>query len=174
LEAGYPKGDEPEALWNFLIQPDNKTVMITTKLNRHQTDPRHTAYAYFLGLPTEPLDEKKFVAPIQMRPEDALSAAWHFVSRPNGRVALQHMATLRYLSVDPETKQISTCFWNRCGSAGEADFNLYPMMSLPVDGRSLAPYNPDIDGNYSRDEPPFGSVALANGTISAALPRLAL
>lgn len=162
LKEGFPANDEPEGLWNFLLQPDNATVMITTRLNRHQTHKRHTAYGYFLSVNQTQNAERTLLEtlsgknqmkegyghlePIQARPEDALSAAWQFVSRPAGRVALQHIQSRMYLSVSLKYSSngtlnqgtFGTCAYDTCGQE-EADFNLWPELTVPLDGHPMPP-----------------------------------
>jgi len=121
---GYPKDENAEAHWSFLMLPDNATVLITTKMNRYQTDPIHTAFGAYLDMPSPPWNGS-LLAPIQARPKNVLEAAWRIVQKPQSRVALMHVWSERYLSFDEETGQLSSCVAKNCDTKS-IEFNFWP------------------------------------------------
>lgn len=145
LVEGYPADEDAESLWQFLILPDNETVLITTRMNSHQMNEHHTAYASYLNVPPPPWTEHSLLTPIQNRPKNVLDAAWRLVERPKGphgrRIAMQHILSERYLSFDESTAKLSSCAERHCAS-GSTDFNTWPYLNgIPVwpQGQKWAP-----------------------------------
>jgi len=139
VEEEYPQDDDAEAHWMFLMLPDNETVLISTKMNAHQTNEYHTAYASYLDLPPPPWHHGSILTPIQGRPKNVLEAAWRLVHRPDGetgsrRIAMQHTWSERYLSFDPVNHVLSSCMEKDC-AVGTIDFDLWPNLhDIPVAG----------------------------------------
>lgn len=138
LADGYPGGADTESQWTFLLQPDNKTVLVTTRLNAHQTNNLTLAYAAFLNLPipTPPKEEKPHIlamaserlAPVQMRPQNARDAAFTIVKRSGGRYALQHVATGQLLAYDKHSGKLTVCQKAPCPAGVSCHFDFWPKL----------------------------------------------
>jgi len=126
LQDGWPPGDHPEALWKFLLTNDNSTLLIATKQGKFQED------GHFLSLPPAPLEEDAKVAPIQVKPENALEASWRLFERPRSRTAFQHVPSGRFLCYDWKTDGLSTCAGKYC-DVDSADFEVWPrLVGMPI------------------------------------------
>jgi hypothetical protein len=126
LQDGWPPGDHPEALWKFLLMNDNSTVLLATKQGKFQED------GNFLSLPPAPWEEDAKIAPIQVKPENALQASWRLFDRPRSRTAFQHVASGRFLCYDFEADGLSTCAGQYC-DVDSADFEVWPrIVGLPT------------------------------------------
>jgi len=121
LQDGWPAGEHPEALWKFLLMADNATIMIATKQGNFQKD------GHFLSLPPAPWGEDVMIAPIQVKPQDALQASWRLFDRPRSRTALQHIPSGRFLCYDGKTDAMSTCQGKYC-AVDSADFEVWPRL----------------------------------------------
>lgn len=126
LQDGWPAGEHPAALWKFLVMNDNATFLIATKQGQLQSD------GYFLALPPAPWQENLMIAPIQVKPEDALQASWRLVERPLSRTAFQHISSGRFLCYDSKTDGLSTCASKYC-EANVVDFEIWPkIVGMPM------------------------------------------
>lgn len=143
LKKNYPEANEPEGIWLLLLQPDNKTVLITTKQSRYLAD------GYFLDLPESPWSADKFIKPIQSKLRSARQAEW--VLEPCGgqlqNFRMRHVASDRYLMVNatkptkvnkkhavpaklPEPI-LTTCEHTKC-PVGMTDFEIWPRTEHPM------------------------------------------
>jgi len=122
LQDGWPEGEHPEAVWKFLIMSDNSSFLIATRQGQLKSDGR------FLALPQAPWQDDLMIAPIQVKPEDALQASWRLVERPLSRAAFQHISSGRFLCYDGKTDGLSTCASEHC-EADAVDFEIYPRIS---------------------------------------------
>lgn len=133
---GYPKDDDAEAHWQFLMVPDNETVLITTKMHRYQTDRFHTAYGYYLHLPPPPWTEGSLLTPVQSRPKSVIEATWRLIEKPRGRMSMMHTWSGRYLCFDQALGALSSCSEKYCDDVcgvGSTEFDLWPnTLGLPM------------------------------------------
>lgn len=183
VARGYPKGDEPDALWSVLMQPDNRTVMITTKLNRFQTNPAHVAHGFFLDVAPAPWGEgSEFVEAVQARPENVLQASWRIFKRPKKRVSFQHVLSGRFLCFAETEERLSTCNEkygksDEVGSERTMDFDIWPYPHhLPLWGDeqipAVAPRTPPNPFNIGRswEKRVASQTPPANSSSSSAKP----
>lgn len=140
LRVGHPAPNEPESLWLFLLQPDKKSMLLTTKQSRFLDD------GFVLDLPPAPWDEDKEIAPIQAKLKSAGQAEWQIEQAPTQNWRLRHVASDRYLMVKvdkpiavnknhavPQKRKmpkLTTCAPKKC-TALEADFDLWPHTEHP-------------------------------------------
>jgi hypothetical protein len=143
LQNGWPAGEHPEAVWKFLLMNDNATVLITTKQGQLASS------GLFMALPPAPWQADHMIAPIQVKPEDALQASWRLVERPMSKTAFQHITSGRFLCYDSKGDGLSTCAKEHC-EANSVDFEVWPkiagipmlsseMFKLPGSDSSAAP-----------------------------------
>eukprot|EP00746_Dinoflagellata_sp_MGD_P164959 gnl/MRDRNA2_/MRDRNA2_93953_c0_seq1.p1 gnl/MRDRNA2_/MRDRNA2_93953_c0~~gnl/MRDRNA2_/MRDRNA2_93953_c0_seq1.p1 ORF type:complete len:573 (+),score=86.20 gnl/MRDRNA2_/MRDRNA2_93953_c0_seq1:117-1721(+) len=137
LVSGWPESANQEALWDFLVQPDNASVLIATKWGRDHWHGR------FLDL-----NETSAVPfpPVQRIPYDALQAAWNLVVMPQSRLAFRHARTGLYLKY--EQGKLSTCASPNCPPKS-ADFDVWPRIENdqePCNGCETPYYRPDSLG----------------------------
>jgi hypothetical protein len=140
FKVGYPANNEPEALWLFALQPDKKSLLLTTKQSRFLDD------GFVMDLPPAPWPKDQYVAPIQAKLESAGQAEWQLEQAPKNNWRLRHVASDRYLmakvfkdtvvnikhAVPQKKKQpvLTTCAPQKC-LAGEADFDIWPHTEHP-------------------------------------------
>jgi len=140
FKVGYPAGNDPESLWLFMLQPDKKSLLLTTKQSRFLDD------GFVLDLPPAPWDQDKEIAPVQAKLESAGQAEWQLELAPKNNWRLRHVASDRYLTakvfkptsvnikhaVPAKRKMpvLTTCAPSKC-LAGEADFDIWPHTEHP-------------------------------------------
>jgi len=140
FKVGYPANNEPEALWLFALQPDKKSLLLTTKQSRFLND------GFVMDLPPAPWAEDKLIAPVQAKLENAGQAEWQLEEGPKKNWRLRHVASDRYLmaavfkptavnlkhAVPAKRKLpvLTTCAPSKC-LAGEADFDIWPHTEHP-------------------------------------------
>jgi hypothetical protein len=140
FKVGYPAANEPESLWLFMLQPDKKSMLLTTKQSRFLDD------GFVLDLPPAPWDEDKEIQPIQAKLESAGQAEWQLEQGPKQNWRLRHVASDRYLiakvfkpkavnikhAVPAKRKLpvLTTCAPAKC-LAGEADLDIWPHTEHP-------------------------------------------
>merc|ERR1719321_398780 len=132
LVSGWPAAENAEALWDFLVQPDNASVLIATKWGRDHWHGR------FLDLN----ETSGLFEPVQRQPYDALQASWNLVVLPRSRLAFRHTRTGLYLRL--EKGKLSTCASPDC-PAQTADFDVWPRIENdqePCDGCETPYYQP--------------------------------
>lgn len=136
----YPQNNEPESLWLFMLQPDKKSMLLTTKQSRYLND------GFVLDLPPAPWEKDKLIAPIQAKLESAGQAEWQLEQGPKQNWRLRHVASDRYLMAQvfkstsvnikhavPAKRKLpvlTTCAPQKCLS-GEADFDIWPHTEHP-------------------------------------------
>lgn len=143
LQDGWPAGEHPEALWKFLLMNDNATLLIATKQGKFQED------GHFLSLPPAPWQEDLMIAPIQVKPKDALQASWRLLERPRSRTALQHIPSGRFLCYDSNADGLSTCAGKYCG-VDSADFEIWPRIVGVPTFRSVGAQLPEPRSSHPR------------------------
>lgn len=150
LQNGWPAGEHPEAVWKFLLMNDNATVLITTKQGQLQSS------GLFLALPPAPWKGDDMIAPIQVKPEDAMQASWRLVERPNSKTAFQHITSGRFLCYDSDADGLSTCASEHC-KANSVDFEVWPKIAgipmLKSEMLKLPGSDSSASLNVSKEEP---------------------
>jgi len=140
FKVGYPAPNEPESLWLFMLQPDGKSMLLTTKQSRFLKD------GFVLDLPPAPWAEDKLIPPIQAKLENAGQAEFVLEQGPKTNWRLRHVASDRYLmaavfkptavnikhAVPAKRKLpvLTTCAPAKC-LAGEADWDIWPHTEHP-------------------------------------------
>lgn len=148
LQDSWPAGEHPEAIWKFLLMNDNATFLIATRQGKRG--------GQFLALPAAPWQEDLMIAPIQVKPEDALQASWQLVERPQSRAAFQHVSSGRFLCYDSKADGLSTCASKHC-EANSVDFEIWPRLvgipMLPSETSKLPGSNSSGPHNASKTDP---------------------
>lgn len=132
LVSGWPDNANAEAMWDFLVQPDNVSVLIATKWGRDHWHGR------FLDLN----ETSGSFEPVQRQPYDALQASWNLIVLPRSRLAFRHTRTGLYLRL--EKGKLATCASPDC-PAQSADFDVWPRIENdqePCDGCETPYYQP--------------------------------
>jgi len=141
FKVGYPAANEPEALWLMNLQPDKKSMLLTTKQSRFLDD------GFVLDLPPAPWDPDAFIAPVQAKLKSGGQAEWQLEQAPKNNWRLRHVASDRYLIAQvfkptavnikhavPAKRKLpvlTTCAPQKC-LAGEADFDIWPHTEHPL------------------------------------------
>merc|ERR1719421_355287 len=141
-QKGYPPENQPEAIWEMLLQSDNSSFLLATKQARYLAD------GFFLDLPPGPWAKDEFIQPVQSKPVSAKQAAWVIEPAPQHHQRLRHVASGRYLMIQlfkptkvntdhtavpmklPEPV-VTTCSEKFC-EPGAADMEIWPKTEHPT------------------------------------------
>lgn len=122
LSKGWPSDTEAEGIWKLFIEPDNTSVLFSTKQAWYQN------HSHFMELDAATLENTSAHGAFtyrQSQPLNALQAAFNLVLLPHSKIAVRHAATGRYLNFDESTGALSSCESPSCPPSS-ADFDFWP------------------------------------------------